>query len=55
MTKEYWMMRKQWYTEMADHLKEQRDRADQKDKQRLIKELERVYNEIGFINDQHLV
>ena len=54
MNKSYWEQRKQWYTEMAAHLKEQKEHADQQEKQKLSKELERVYNEIGFIRDNHL-
>ena len=54
MTKEYWKKRTEWYSEMAEHIKSQRENADQKERQRLSKELERVYNEIGFIKENHL-
>ena len=54
MNRSYWEQRKQWYAEMAAHLKEQKDHADNQEKQRLAKELERIYNEIGFIQDNHL-
>jgi len=54
MTKDYWSSRIEWYADMARHLKEQKEHADQQEKQKLSKELERVYNEIGFIRDNHL-
>lgn len=54
MNQEYWQTRRNWYQEMASHIKEQRNLASADEKQKLVKELERIYNEIAFINDNHL-
>ena len=55
MTKKYWQTRKNWYLEMASHIKEQRDHAARGDeRQKLVNELERIYTEISFIDEKCL-
>lgn len=52
---QYWETRKNWYNEMASHIKEQRDHATRgEERHKLSKELERIYNEINYINDHCL-
>lgn len=53
--KQYWETRKNWYREMVSHIKEQRDHATKSEERiKLSRELERIYNEINYINDNCL-
>ena len=54
MTQEYWTTRKVGYMEMADHLQNIRQTADGAERKKLSKELERIYNEISFIEEECL-
>jgi len=55
MSKDYWQTRVLWYKEQASHIKEQKKHAEQPEERiKLLKELERVYNEISFIRDHCL-
>lgn len=54
MTQDYWIARKNWYMEMISHIKEQRTAADGVERKKLTKELERIYNEIHYIEQECL-
>ena len=51
MNRQYWENRIAEYKDMIRHIKEQREHAEPEDRRKLAIELERLFNEIGIIEE----